>query len=103
MLHFLDNCVRIIYIQGHGIPWGFPTLYVEIPYLVNIHGQYINIHDRGHGFPWWFFNIYTVYVQEVFDGSIAFTLLEDQICRLRINIHDVAILWGFLTYFICAN
>ena len=34
-----------MYIQGHGIPWGFPTLYVEIPYLINIHGQYINIHE----------------------------------------------------------
>ena len=45
VLHFLDNCVRIIYIQGHGIPWSFPTLYVEIPYLINIHGQYINIHE----------------------------------------------------------
>ena len=31
--------------EGHRIPWGFPTMYVEILYLINIHGQYINIHE----------------------------------------------------------
>ena len=44
VVRLLDNCVE--YIRGHGIPWGFPTLYVvEILYLINIHGQYINIHE----------------------------------------------------------
>ena len=50
VLHFLDNCVEYIYevTEFCGVS---PTLYVEIPYLINIHGQYINIHEvtDSHG------------------------------------------------------